>query len=116
MRAAITTTSVCCIAAMHRFMTPYIAPAEVAEQLMRWLKERGGILIWSDHWQQVTPFRYTGGATVINPNWINSWEPARYISDHSEVVVRNVGGTQVPLAEFLKNQSEASGPSLSEVR
>lgn len=74
-------------------MQPHIVTAENARLISGWLKSRGGIAVWKSvnlsnpggSW--TTPLNKENGSQTTKPSWESSSEPARTITDPSEVVV-----------------------------
>jgi hypothetical protein len=78
---------------MNIAFAPHVVTLENAEKIAFWLKERGGIAVWSSinlsnpgaSW--TTPAKNADGTVVTKPTWQAANEPERIITDPSEVLV-----------------------------
>jgi hypothetical protein len=72
---------------------PFIIKEENAQQILDWLRNRGGLAIWESinlsnpgmTW--TTPALDVNGAPTLKPSWEASSTPVRYITSDAEVVV-----------------------------
>ena len=72
---------------------PHVVREQDAPKIASWLRERGGLAVWSSinlsnpgtSW--TTPLNDANGQPITKPTWESASEPERVITDLAEVVV-----------------------------